>query len=95
MRGMRGRVWHGPMPATARSASLRYHRSANTRPDRSLADNAEAVFVLVGFRRFAQFSENQRQRADSSAEKACDYEHDLNQARFAPLSVGSTLHTKK
>jgi len=51
----------------------------------------EAVFVLVGFRRFAQFSDNQRQRADSGDEKACDYEHDLNQARFAPLSVVSTL----
>jgi hypothetical protein len=51
----------------------------------------EAVFGLVGFRRFAQFSENQRQRADSGDEKACDYKHDLNQARFAPLSVVSTL----
>jgi len=51
----------------------------------------EAVFVLVGFRRFAQFSDNQRQRADSGDQKACGYEHDVNQARFAPLSVGSTL----
>jgi len=63
MRGMRGRVWHGPMPATAR---LRCHRSRDTRPDRFLGDDVEAVFVLVGFRRFTQFSENQRQRADPS-----------------------------
>jgi len=62
MRGMRGRVWHGPMPATAR---LRCHRSRDTRPDRFLGDDVEAVVVLVGFRRFAQLSENQRQRADS------------------------------
>jgi hypothetical protein len=92
---MRGCVSHGPMPATVRSASLRCHRSRDTRPDRFLADHAEAVFVLVGFRRFAQFSENQRQRADTSDEKACDYEHDLNQARFAPLSVVSTLSYHK
>jgi hypothetical protein len=85
MRGMRGRVWHGPMPATARSASLRYHRSANTRPDRSLADNAEAVFVLVGFRRFAQFSENQRQRADSGDEKACNYDHNVKPSKICAI----------
>jgi len=91
MRGMRGRVWHGPMPATACSASLRCHLSQDTRPDRSLGDDAEAVFVLVAFRRFAQFSENQRQRADSGDEKACGHEHDVNQARFAPTSVVSTL----
>ena len=88
---MRGRVSHGPMPATARSASLRCHRSRDTRPDRFLGDDVEAVFVLVGFRRFAQFSDNQRQRADSGDQKACGYEHDVNQARFAPLSVVSTL----
>ena len=83
------------MPATARSASLHCHRSRDTRPlDRSLADDVEAVFGLVGFRRFAQFSENQCQRTDSGDEKVCGYEHDVNQARFAPLSVGSTLHTK-
>jgi hypothetical protein len=62
---MRGRVSHGPMPGTACSASLRCCRSRDTRPDRFLGDDVEAVFVLVGFRRFAQFSENQRQRADS------------------------------
>ena len=53
-------------------------------PDRSLADDVEAVFVLVAFRRFAQFSGNQRQGADSGDEKACG-EHDVNQARFAPI----------
>jgi len=88
---MRVRAFHGPMPATARSASLRCHRSRDTRPDRFLGDDVEAVFVLVGFRRFAQFSDNQHQRADFADEKACDYEHDLNQARFAPLSIVSTL----
>ncbi len=88
---MRGRAFHGPMRATACSASLRCHRSRDTRPDRPIADDAEAVFVLATFGRFAQFSENQRQRANSGDQKACGYEHDVNQARFAPLSVGSTL----
>ena len=91
MRGMGGRVWHEPMPATACSAGLRCHRSRDTRLDRSLADDVEAVFVLIGVRRFAQSAENHRQRADSGDEKACGYEHDVNQARFAPLSVVSTL----
>ena len=88
---MRGRALHGPMPATAGSASLRCHRSRDTRLDRSLADDVEAVFVLIGVRRFAQSAENHRQRADSGDEKACGYEHDVNQARFAPLSVVWTL----
>jgi len=91
MRGMRGRVWHGPMPATACFASLHCHRSRDPRPDRSLADDVEAVFGLVTFRRSAQFSKNQCQRTDSGDEKVCGYEHDVNQARFAPLSVVSTL----
>ena len=91
MRGMGGRVWHEPMPATACSAGLRCHRSRDTRLDRSLADDVEAVFVLIGVRRFAQSAENHRQRADSGDEKACGYEHDVNQARFAPLSVVWTL----
>ena len=68
---MRGRVSHGPMPATARSASLRCHRSRDTRPDRVLGGDLEAVFVLIGFRRFAQFSGNQCERAHSNDEKAC------------------------
>ena len=85
MRGMRRRVWHGPMPASACFASLRYHRSANTRPARSFADHAEAVFVLVGFRRFAQFSENQRQRADSGDEKACNYDHDIKPSKICAI----------
>jgi hypothetical protein len=38
----------------------------------------EAVFVLVAFRRFAQRSGNQRERANSDDEKACGYDHDLN-----------------
>jgi len=59
--------------------------------DRSFADDVEAVFALVAFRRSAQFSGNQRQGADPGDEKACGYEHDVNRARFAPLSVGSTL----
>ena len=91
MRGMRRRVWHGPMPATACFASLHCHRSRDPRPDRSLADDVEAVFGLVTFRRSAQFSKNQCQRTDSGDEKVCGYEHDVNQARFAPLSVVSTL----
>jgi len=87
MRGMRGRVWHGPMPATACSASLRC--SLGT-PERSVADDVKAVFVLVGFRRFAQFSEDERQRADSGDEKACG-EHDADLSRICAISVVSTL----
>jgi hypothetical protein len=36
----------------------------------------EAVFVLVAFRRFAQCSDNQRERANSGDEKARGYDHD-------------------
>jgi hypothetical protein len=37
----------------------------------------EAVFILVAFRRFAQFSDNQRERTTHSRnEKACGYDHD-------------------
>ena len=63
---MRGHASHRPMPVTACSASLRY-----ARPSRSPGDDAEAVFVLVAFRGFAQFSGNQCQRAHSEHEKAC------------------------
>ena len=83
------RVSHGARPAAACSVSLRCHQSRDT--DRTLLDDMETVFVLIAFRRFAQFSENQRQRTDSGDEKACGYEHDVNQAEFAPLSVVSTL----
>jgi hypothetical protein len=68
---MRGHVSHRPMPATACSASLRCHRSRYSRPSRSPGDDAEAVFVLVALRGFAQFSGNQCQRAQSEHEKAC------------------------
>jgi hypothetical protein len=36
----------------------------------------EAVFVLVAFRRFAQPSGNQRERANSDDEKGRGYDHD-------------------
>jgi hypothetical protein len=37
----------------------------------------EAVFILVAFRRFAQFSDNQRERTTHSCnEKAGGYDHD-------------------
>ncbi len=84
------RVSHGARPAAACSVSLRCHQSRDT--DRTLLDDMETVFVLIAFRRFAQFSGNQRKRTDSGDEKACGYDHDANrQARFAPLPVGSTL----
>ena len=38
------------------------------------ADSVEAVFILAAFRRFAQFSDNQRERTCN--EKACSYDHD-------------------
>ncbi|PYV53464.1 MAG: hypothetical protein DMG98_20950 [Acidobacteria bacterium] len=44
----------------------------------------ETVFVLVGFRRFAQFSENQRQRADSGNEKAYG-KHDASSSRICAI----------
>jgi hypothetical protein len=87
---VRMRVSHGARPAAACSVSLRCHQSRDT--DRTLLDDMETVFVLIAFRRFAQFSGNQRKRTDSGDEKACGYDHDANrQARFAPLPVGSTL----
>ena len=85
MRGMGGRVWHEPMPATACSAGLRCHRSRDTRLDRSLADDVEAVFVLIGVRRFAQSAENHRQRADSGDEKACNYDHDIKPSKICAI----------
>jgi len=84
------RVSHGARPAAACSVSLRCHQSRDT--DRTLLDDMETVFALVAFRRSAQFSGNQRQGADPGDEKTCGYDHDANhRARFAPLSVGSTL----
>ena len=41
----------------------------------------EAVFILVAFRRVAQFSDNQRERtAHYRNEKACAYDHDSHPA---------------
>ena len=68
---MREHVSHRPMPATACSASLRCHRSRYSRPSRSPGDDAEAVFVLVALRGFAQLSGNQCQRTHSEHENAC------------------------
>jgi hypothetical protein len=36
----------------------------------------ETAFILVAFRRFAQFSDNERKRTHSDNEKACGYDHD-------------------
>ena len=47
--------------------SLRCHQSRDT--DRTLLDDMETVFVLIAFRRFAQFSGNQRKRTDSGVRK--------------------------
>ena len=42
---------------------------------RTVADSVEAVFILVAFRRFAQFSDNQRERTTHSRnDKACSYD---------------------
>jgi hypothetical protein len=72
---MRGRAVDGPIQAAACSASL--HRGGNTVFHRTLADSVEAVFILVAFRRFAQFLHNQREKTtDSCNEKACGYDHD-------------------
>jgi hypothetical protein len=79
---MRGRVRIGLMPATACSASSPL-RPRDTPIDRSLADDVEAVFVLVTFRRFGAIT---ARGADPGGEKACGYDHDANRARFAPLS---------
>src|SRR6266853_1721271 len=80
------------MPATACCASSSLSSTRGQPTERSLADDVEAVFALAAFRRSAQFSGNQRQGADPGDEKTCGYDHDANhRARFAPLSVGSTL----
>jgi hypothetical protein len=41
-----------------------------------LVDGVEAVVVLIAFRRVAQFSGNESQRARSGEEKGCGYDHD-------------------
>jgi hypothetical protein len=72
---MRGRAVHGPIRAAACSASL--YRVGNTAFHRTLADSVEAVFILIAFRRFAQFSDDQRERTTNYCnEKACGYDHD-------------------
>jgi len=72
---MRGRPVHGPIQPAACPARL--HRVGNTVFHRTLADSVEAVFILVAFRRFAQFSANQRERTTNSCnEKDCGYDHD-------------------
>ncbi len=75
VRGRRPRV---RMLASARPADLRCPRARDTRSDRRFEDDVEPVFVFVAFRRFAQFSGNEHQRADSGEEKACRYYHDAN-----------------
>jgi hypothetical protein len=39
-------------------------------------DGVEAAFILVAFRRFAQFQDNERQRTHSGNEKTDGYDHD-------------------
>jgi hypothetical protein len=58
---------HGPIRAAACFASL--HRAWNTVFHRTLADSVEAVFILIAFRRFAQFSDDQRERTTTPATK--------------------------
>jgi len=66
---------HGPIQAAAYSASL--HPVAKAVFHRTVADSVEAVFILVAFRRFAQCSDNQRERTTHSRnDKACGYDHD-------------------
>jgi len=43
-------------------------------------NSVKAVFVLVAFRRFPQFSDNQREGNHSCNEKAYSYDHDSAQA---------------
>ena len=57
------------------------------------ADSVEAVFILVAFRRFAQFSDNQRDRTHSCNEKACSYDHDQGLSMIcAVIGRCSTQH---
>jgi hypothetical protein len=82
----RGRRTHAPrarIVTTVTTAQNKVGRaaSANDEPleheaHRTLADSVEAVFILVAFRRFTQFSDNQRERTHSCNEKACGYDHD-------------------
>jgi hypothetical protein len=43
---------------------------------RTLVNNVKAVFVLVAFRCFPQFSDNQREGNHFCNEKPCSYDHD-------------------
>jgi hypothetical protein len=72
---IRGCAVYGPIQSAACSASP--HRVGNTVFHRTLANSVEAVLILIAFRRFAQFSDNQRERTTHSRnEKACSYDHD-------------------
>ena len=62
---MRGPAVHGPIQAAARSASL--HRVGGTVFHRPLAKGVEAMFIFVAFRRFPQFSDNQRREQPTPA----------------------------
>ena len=84
---MRWPVMHGPMRAPACSRSLLYPRVGETVFHRTLVNNVKAVFVLVAFRRFPQFSDNQRERTTHSRnEKACGYDHG------SQLAITTLLH---
>ena len=71
-------------PRTRMMASTRWAEIRCLGSGRRFADNVEAVFVLVAFRRFAQFSENQPQ-ADSGNEKACRDDHDVDSSKICTI----------
>jgi len=59
---------------TAPRAFFILNRGRRTPPYPS--DGVEAAFILVAFRRFAQFQDNKRQRTHSGNEKTYGYDHD-------------------
>jgi len=66
---VRWRAVDEPIRDAACSANLPCDRVGDTVFRHSLADGAEAVFIFVAFRGFAQLSDNQRKRTQSRNEK--------------------------
>ena len=64
------------MPSTIPAQAARNLLGRDTVAHRTLPDSVKAAFILVAFRRFAQFYDNERQRTQPRNEKACGYDHD-------------------
>jgi hypothetical protein len=71
-------------PRTRMMASGRWAELCCPGSGRRLADDVEAMFVLVALRRLAQLSDNQPQ-ADSRNDKACRDDHDVDFSKICTI----------